>query len=82
MFLFYNHALKRVSKLTGTPISIVDMSKRPDLTLNDVDGIVIPGGADIDPKYYLPYVEEELQEYTRNKIAHVILQLIIFFDGV
>lgn len=68
---FYSHALKRVSKLTGIPITIVDMSKRPDLTLSDVDGIVIPGGADIDPKYYLPYVEEELRDYTRN-LDHLV----------
>lgn len=67
----YRHALKRVSKLSGIPVTIIDLSKRTDLSLNEIDGIVIPGGADIDPKYYLPYVDEELQEYTRS-LDHLV----------
>jgi putative glutamine amidotransferase len=68
---FYSHALKRISKISGIPITIVDLSRRPDLTLNDIDGVIIPGGADIAPRYYLPFVEEDLQEYTRS-LDHLI----------
>ncbi|HXH74682.1 MAG TPA: gamma-glutamyl-gamma-aminobutyrate hydrolase family protein [Bacteriovoracaceae bacterium] len=67
----YSHALKRIAKLSGIPISIIDLSKRADVSLEDIDGLVIPGGADIDPKYYLPFVEEELQEYTKS-LDHLV----------
>lgn len=39
---------------------------QPNLDLNQVDGIIIPGGVDIAPKYYLNRVEEDLQLYTRH----------------
>lgn len=67
---FYKNALKRVSTLTGIPVSIVDLSIS-QLPLERLDGIVIPGGADINPDYYLPFVEKDLQEYTRN-LDHLI----------
>lgn len=66
----YQHAIKKVAKLTDIPVSIVDLS-RNQLPLKQVDAIVIPGGADIDPEYYLPYVEEDLQEYTRS-LDHLV----------
>jgi len=31
-----------------------------------INGILIPGGADIDPDYYLPAVSPELQKYTED----------------
>lgn len=36
--------------------------------LNDVDAIIIPGGADIHPKFYLKNVTEELRQYTEDNI--------------
>ena len=68
---FYERALKRISKLNHIPISIIDLSKNPGLKLSEIDGIVIPGGADINPQYYLPYVEEELQIYTQS-LDHLV----------
>ncbi|MBY0516938.1 MAG: gamma-glutamyl-gamma-aminobutyrate hydrolase family protein [Bacteriovoracaceae bacterium] len=68
---FYERALKRISKLNRIPITIIDLSKNPELELSEVDGIVIPGGADINPQYYLPYVEDELQRYTRG-LDHLV----------
>lgn len=66
----YQHAIRKVSKLTNLSVKIVDLSVTP-IRLEGVDAIVIPGGADIDPEYYLPHVEEELQTYTRN-LSHLV----------
>lgn len=39
--------------------------------LNSVDSVVIPGGADIHPKFYLKDVTPELREYT-NQNLHLV----------
>ena len=36
--------------------------------MNEVDGILLPGGADINPEYYLKNVSSELRDYTRKNI--------------
>lgn len=62
---FYTHALKVVAKKLGLSVSIIDLSKETKTKLSHVDGIIIPGGADINPEYYLSEVEQDLQDYTR-----------------
>jgi len=64
---FFKYALKRVGKIKGVSVSVVDMSSEGNnLTWEDYDGVIFPGGADIDPKYYLSSLEPDLQEYTRS----------------
>lgn len=51
----------------GYPIKIVDFR---DLgyyseSLDKIDALLIPGGVDINPDYYLPQVSQELQDYTQ-----------------
>jgi putative glutamine amidotransferase len=39
--------------------------------LDSVDGVLIPGGADIDPRYYAGEVTPELERYTRQNLELV-----------
>lgn len=64
---FFTLALNKVAHRNNVSVRIVDVSKDgPVIKWNKYDAIILPGGADIDPKYYLPRVEPELQEYTRR----------------
>lgn len=69
---FFKLALKRVSRLHNVSVNILDVSENGSVVEWDkYDAIIIPGGADIDPKYYLSSVEPELREYTRN-LDHLV----------
>lgn len=67
---FYRFRLITTAWGLGYKIQISNLQTRPDLkqALADIDGILLPGGADIDPKYYLDNVSTELQDYTRKNI--------------
>ncbi len=51
-------------------VSFVDLSKHRDIreAMKNVDAILIPGGADIDPIYYLNAVTPELRDYTKKNL--------------
>jgi putative glutamine amidotransferase len=69
---FFKLALKREAKTQNVSVRIVDVSKSgTTIDWKNYDAIILPGGADIDPKYYLPHVEPELQEYTKN-LDHLV----------
>lgn len=56
-------SLKKIAKKKGYSLKIVDMYKEnisSDLSL--IDGMVIPGGVDVDPKHYKFKVETKLRE--------------------
>lgn len=71
--LFYRMRLKMTGWGLGYKTKVVDLSLQPtsELALNSVDGVLIPGGADINPKYYLESVTPELQEHTK-KNEHLV----------
>lgn len=54
----------------GYSTEIKNLRTEPDFktALQSVDGILLPGGADIDPKYYLSNVSPELQDYTKKNL--------------
>ncbi len=59
---FYGRALKKIARKYGYKIEIVDMYKKQiQSDFSDIDGIVIPGGADINPKLYTANVEPDLR---------------------
>lgn len=64
--LLYKFAMKRTAWQHQNSIRIIDLSKEKKIDLDALDGILIPGGADIDPKYYFPFVEEDLVAYTES----------------
>lgn len=70
--VFFRLALSKVGKLHGITVKMVDVSAAgPVVDWNKYDGIIFPGGADIDPSYYLTEVESELRDYTRS-LDHLV----------
>ena len=59
---FYKKALKRFARKKGYRLEVVDMYKAGlSKNLQQLDGIVIPGGADINPDLYKYKVEDDLK---------------------
>lgn len=59
--------IKRAARRAGYKVNIVNLfseNSTPDLSL--VDAILMPGGADINPKYYISKVERGLQEHIKS----------------
>lgn len=60
---FNRRALYRFARKSGLKIEIINLySQRQSVDITSMDGILIPGGADINPKYYIDKVEKELQD--------------------
>lgn len=68
-FLYRFRVLMTAWKL-GYSTSFVNLPDRPDMlsAMEEVDAILLPGGADIDPKFYMDSISPELQEYTQNNL--------------
>jgi putative glutamine amidotransferase len=67
---FTRSRLKAAAARLGYRLKIINLSLNKDVSesLAMVDGILLPGGADIHPKYYLKNVTDELREYTENNL--------------
>ena len=69
---FNKWALKRYARKLGYKITIKDLySKNQTPDISAVDAILIPGGADINPDYYIGHVEDDLQQHIRN-LDHLV----------
>jgi gamma-glutamyl-gamma-aminobutyrate hydrolase PuuD len=57
----------------GYKVKFINMPSYKDLrkSLAEVDAVVLPGGADIDPKYYLDSITPELADYTKRNLSLV-----------
>lgn len=64
-------SLAQAAKRLSQKIKIIDLSVLKKVDWSNLHGILIPGGEDIDPKYYLQNVEPDLQEYTRS-LDHLV----------
>ncbi len=71
--IFYRFRVQTAAWALGYKVRFTDLADAPDLksAMASVDAILMPGGADIDPKYYLPFVSEELQSYTQKNLSLV-----------
>jgi gamma-glutamyl-gamma-aminobutyrate hydrolase PuuD len=67
---FYKLRLNLASYSTGYPISIINMGElgETEQALSKVDAVLIPGGADIHPDFYLKEVSSDLKNYTEENI--------------
>lgn len=67
---FYRFRLTMTAWGMGYKTQIVNLRAQPDMktAMSSVDGILVPGGADIDPKFYLDSVSKDLQEYTKKNL--------------
>jgi putative glutamine amidotransferase len=70
---FYRFRLTMTAWMMGYKTRISNLQLRPDMAqaMSEVDGILLPGGADIDPKYYLESIRPELRDYTLNNLRLV-----------
>lgn len=64
-FLF-QRALKEAAAELNLEIKIADLSEEEHIHWDKVDGVLLPGGPDINPCYYLSSIEKDLREYTRE----------------
>jgi len=68
---FNRWGLKWYARKLGYKLKIVNLrSKNQTLDYTDVDGVLIPGGSDIDPKWYMSSVTPEFREYLEG-IKHL-----------
>lgn len=64
---FNRWAVKWYARKLGYKVKLVNLrSKKQTIDYTQVDGIIIPGGADIDPKYYIDAVTPEFREYLES----------------
>jgi putative glutamine amidotransferase len=63
--LAYKFRINLTGWMMGYNVDVVDLRKLGPLerALTKVDGVLIPGGADIDPDYYVDQVTPEMREY-------------------
>jgi gamma-glutamyl-gamma-aminobutyrate hydrolase PuuD len=66
----YRFRLNLAALAQGHQLDIINLRNLPNITeaLSAIDGVLIPGGADIDPAFYLNDVDEELQNYTKENL--------------
>jgi putative glutamine amidotransferase len=67
---FYNFALKKNAFFNGFKIRTINLSQI-SINLSELDAILIPGGADIDPELYLSQIPDDLVTYTRDHLNFV-----------
>lgn len=67
---FTRSRLKAAGARLGYKVKVIDLSqnKQIDQSLTEVDSVLVPGGADINPKFYLKDVTEELRTYTESNL--------------
>jgi len=66
----YRLRLRLAALVKGYPVEFINLrgfSEIPE-ALDSVDAVLIPGGADINPYYYLDSVTPELANYTRENL--------------
>lgn len=67
----YKFRLRMAALALGYPLKIVDMRNIASVeeSMNAVDAILVPGGADINPEYYYDSITSELRNYTQQNVG-------------
>lgn len=67
---FTRSRIKAVGAKLGYRVKFKNLSSHEGVfeSLSTVDSVLIPGGADINPKFYLENVTPQLREYTQNNL--------------
>jgi gamma-glutamyl-gamma-aminobutyrate hydrolase PuuD len=67
---FYRFRIIMTSWMMGYSTEFINLHQASDFkkAMSEVDAVLIPGGADIHPKYYLGSVSEELRDYTEKNL--------------
>ncbi len=64
--IFYRHAFQRAAREIGIKISFADLSVLDQVRWEKLDALVLTGGPDIDPCYYMNIVDDRLREHTKR----------------
>lgn len=64
-------SLKQSAKRLKIKIKILNLSVKKEVHWKELQGILIPGGEDIDPHYYVQHVEPELAMHIRS-LDHLV----------
>lgn len=64
--IFYRAALRKAARSNHVNLKIIDLSNVKKVQWESLDGILIPGGADINPQLYFSSIEQDLREYTQS----------------
>lgn len=68
---FNKWAIKWYARKLGYKVKLIELRKSEWAgNVEDLDGVIIPGGSDIDPKWYMSKVTPEFREYL-EKIKHL-----------
>jgi gamma-glutamyl-gamma-aminobutyrate hydrolase PuuD len=63
--LFYRRALREAGKNLGIDVHLCDLSEEEHIRWQRLDALILPGGPDIDPCYYMNIVDEGLRDHIR-----------------
>lgn len=71
----YRMRLSLAAMTLGYPIQIIDLRSESDISsaLTKVDGVLMPGGADINPDVYLNNLTPDMKDYVKNNLNLVKL---------
>lgn len=71
--LFYRFRIMMTGWAMGYSTRFVNLNEKSDMrkAMSEVDAILLPGGADIDPKYYLDSISADLRNYTQKNLKLV-----------
>ncbi len=64
--MFYRKAFERAGKELGLEVKLTDLSEEDRIRWEKLDALVLPGGPDINPQYYLNGCDESLREHTKK----------------
>lgn len=64
--IFYRRAFQRAGKELGLEVKLTDLSEGDRIRWEKMDALVLPGGPDINPHYYLNGCDESLREHTKK----------------
>lgn len=69
---YTQESLKQSAKTLSLKLKLIDLSVQRKVDWNEIHGVVIPGGADINPKFYLQHVESDLQAHIKG-LDHLVV---------
>lgn len=68
--VFYRFRVTMTAWMMGYKTSFTELHRKSDMkkAMSEVDAILVPGGADIDPRFYMDKVTPELKSYTEKNL--------------
>jgi putative glutamine amidotransferase len=64
--LFYRRSFKEAAKAVGLQVKFCDLSGIDNVRWEKLDAVILPGGPDIDPCYYMNIVDDSLRDHTKR----------------